>query len=450
MHARVRNLWELLLASYWFVPTLMLIGAFGLAVLTLYIDYHHFSAKSDLEWLYTGGAEGARVLLASLSGSVITVAGVAFSIIIVVMSLASNQFGPRLLRNFMRDRGNQIVLGVFTATFLYCLLILRTIRDQEGGVFVPHLSVTVALVLALVSLVVLIYFIHHVSALIQAPNVIATIGDELHENIERLFPVEVGRPPQDTQRADDASVADWRNSEPAARILAKKTGYLQALDDGEILKLADEHDLVLQLHCRPGDFIIANTVLMSVWPEERFDSGLRRRLRRAFVIGATRTPTQDVEFSVRQLVEIALRALSTGVNDTPTAIACVDWLGSGLYALARQEIPSRFRHHKGKLRVIAHTTNFGALCSAAFNQIRQSAATNVAVSIRILEVIATIGPHMAKEEQRLALLHHARMVHGTIIGNVTVESDREDIERRFESVVKSLSTGESAAETHLT
>ncbi len=149
-----------------------------------------------LGWIYTRGPDGARAVLSTIAGSMITVAGVVFSVTIVALSLASNQFGPRLLRNFMRDRGNQIVLGTFVATYLYCLLVMRTVQGMDGSQFVPHLSVTVAILMAVASLGVLIYFIHHVAVSIQAPELIANVAHELHEAIDRLFPEELGYAPR--------------------------------------------------------------------------------------------------------------------------------------------------------------------------------------------------------------------------------------------------------------
>ena len=154
-----------------------------------------------LSWIYSGGAEGASLLLGTVAGSMIAIAGTVFSMTLVALSLASSQLGPRLLRNFMRDTANQVVLGTFVATFVYCLLVLRTIRRGDEVAFVPHLAVTIGVLLAIVSIGVLIYFIHHVSVSIQADEVVAQVGRELVDGIDRLFPGHLGKPASEVSSA---------------------------------------------------------------------------------------------------------------------------------------------------------------------------------------------------------------------------------------------------------
>src|SRR5687767_1515596 len=184
MRTRLHHLWETLTTGYWFVPAVMMLAAALAAFLLLYIDRTVIGAR--VGWLYVGGADGAKTLLSTVAGSVITVAGVVFSITIASLTQAASQFGPRLLRNFMRDRGNQVTLGTFVATFLYCLLVLRAIhgRLEDGVAFVPQASVTGAVVLAVASIAVLVYFIHHVSVSLQAPSVVAAIRADLDATID--------------------------------------------------------------------------------------------------------------------------------------------------------------------------------------------------------------------------------------------------------------------------
>jgi uncharacterized membrane protein len=233
----------------------MALVTIGLSFATLAIDWTvKQKVIEQVGWLWAGGPSGAREILSTIAGSMITVAGVAFSITIVVLALASSQFGPRLLRNFMRDTSNQVVLGSFISTFIYCLLILRTIRDDGASEFVPHISVTLGIVSALASLGVLIYFIHHVSVSIQAPMVIARVAEELDRGIARLFPEKVGQNIGEQGNKQPASDLPAEFFRQASAVPSSATGYLQAVAAGALMAIAEEKDLVLCLNYRPGQF----------------------------------------------------------------------------------------------------------------------------------------------------------------------------------------------------
>jgi uncharacterized membrane protein len=213
MKAKLDHFLFQLRSSYWFVPSVMALLSIGVALGMIVVDQ---SVGEDgiqgYWWIYAGGPDGARAVLATVAGSIISVAGVTFSIKIAALTLASQQFGPRLLRNFMADRGNQFVLGTFIATFLYCLLVLRTVRSWEDAEFVPHLSVTLGVLLAVASLGVLIYFIHHIAASIQASNVIARVSGELQAAIDRLFPEDLGHGPAECRSLPEARPLRWARS----------------------------------------------------------------------------------------------------------------------------------------------------------------------------------------------------------------------------------------------
>lgn len=440
MKTRLFNLWYSFRASSWFVPALMAVVSIGLSFGTVVLDERMAAGGIDSAgWFYTGGPEGARTLLSTVAGSVITVAGVTFSITIVALTLASSQFGPRVLQNFMRDPGNQVTLGTFIATFIYCLLVLRTVRGDAVVAFVPHLSVSIALVFALASLGVLIYFIHHVSILIQADTVIALVSGELAEAITRLFPEELGY--GEEQQRPGGGIAELPDEfdRASAAVPATRGGYLQAIDNQGLIKITREHDLILRLKYRPGDFVVQGSVLAMAWPEQRVDEHVGEQIDKAFIVGAHRTLEQDAEFAVNQLVEIAVRALSPGINDPFTAIACVDSLGAALCLLAKRKFPSAYRYDdEGKLRVIADPVTFEGITDAALNQIRQHARTSVAVTIRLLETITLIAGHTRTEDQRRALLRHATMIERGSREAIPEEGDRRDIQQRYRAVVKAL------------
>jgi uncharacterized membrane protein len=327
-------------------------------------------------------------LLSTLAGSVITVAGIGFSITMVTLTQASTQFGPRLLRNFMRDTGNQVVLGTWVGTFIYAILVLRTVQTGEGRVFVPHASVSAAVVLALACIMALVYFIHHVSFSLQAPQVVAGVGRELGEVIARMFPGRLGRGggPPAQERGHPAIPSGF--DEDARPVNAPRSGYVLAVDDAVLMQAAGERDLLLRLAVRPGNFVIEGNPLLRAWPPARATSELDAVLQRAFLIGDQATPEQDVEFAIDQIEEIALRAMSAGFNDTFTAIHCVDWLAAGLVRIAGEDLPSPYRYDaRGEVRVITPVSTFDGLTDAAFNQIRQIGREKAAVMIRLLEVM---------------------------------------------------------------
>ena len=410
MQIQILKIWDRIHTSFWFVPTLMAMGAALLSFVAVRIDESITDQwLSRQSWAYTGGAESASTVLGTIAGSMITIAGVVFSLTLVALSLASSQFGPRLLRNFMSDAANQGVLGTFVATFLYCLLVLRTIRRPDEGDFVPHLSITLGVLLAILSIGVLIYYIHHVAVSIQANQVIARVSAELGEAIDRLFPKQIGKgaAPESAGQAQ----LERTSAGPGKPIAAPCHGYLQLIDADALLGAARERDLLIHIERHPGQYVIAGSSLLSVGSATAVDRELEQALLAAFVFGEERTPAQDVEFCIQQLVEIALRALSPSMNDPFTAISCIDRLGSALHQLGQREFPSAYRKDsEGKLRVIARPVSFNALLDAAFTQIRQSAATNLAVAVRLLETIAAIAPGMPRPEDREALKRQALMI----------------------------------------
>ncbi|MCP8688448.1 DUF2254 domain-containing protein [Marinobacterium sedimentorum] len=440
MKALLLKYWDRLRSSFWFVPGAMASLAAALAVSAVELDK---AVAGDwlqsLGWSYSGGAAGASLLLGTVAGSMIAIAGTVFSMTLVALSLASSQLGPRLLRNFMRDTTNQVVLGTFVATFVYCLLVLRTIRRADEGAFVPHLSVSIGVLLAVVSIGVLIYFIHHVSVSIQADEVVARVGKELDDGIDRLFPGHLGKPGSEASSAPGEPELPEAFAREARPVGALDNGYLQLIDADTLMALASEEDLLLRLERRPGHYLIKGRAIVMVWPGDRVTETLVDKINAAFVLGNQRTAAQDIEFSFHQLVEIAVRALSPGINDPFTAIACVDRLGSALCRLARRDMPSshRFDSH-GRLRLVALGSTFAGIADTAFNQIRQSARSNPAVAIRMLDAIAQIAGHVQRAQDAACLQRHAGMIIRGAREAVPEADDLFAVEARFTAATQAL------------
>ncbi len=423
---RLRASWEYLRGTYWAVPSAMSVAAVLLSIGMIQLDQAATPRLlHQLSWVYTGGPEGARAVLSTIAASMITVAGVTFSITIVALTLASQQFGPRLLRNFLRDFGNQVVLGTFVSTFLYCLLVLRTVRGSDDAEFVPHLAVTVGVTLAMLSLGVLIFFIHHVATSIQASRIIANVAEDLEGSIERLFPEAIG---EDAASADGARPsADGPSTGHDARaVIARTTGYVQAIDAEGLMRIAREHDVVVRVHARPGSFVRRGGVLLTVAPAPGQAHPDDQSFHDGFIIGSERTGTQDVAFFIDQLVELAVRALSPGINDPGTARLCIDRLEQALCQLGGRRIPSAERYDDdGRVRVLACPLTFPDLVESAFDEIARYGRSSVSVTCRLLEAVRNVGSCVKREADRSALLREATVIDAGVRHVRLSDSDRE-------------------------
>lgn len=421
--SRLQKYWDELRSSLWFIPTLIVTGSVILAVGLIEVDLVSDRGQLAERWprLFGAGAEGSRGLLSAIAGSMITVAGVTFSITVVAITLASSQYTSRILRNFMRDRANQAVLGVFVGVFAYCLVVLRTIRSDEEIAFVPSVAVLVALLLAFVAIGFLIFFIHHITASLQATSIVGSATAETLRAVDRLYPDQLAGTERVRGESEAALAAPvW------TAIAAPKTGYIQGVDTDALLGLAREKDVVVRMEKGVGEFVIEACPLVSVSGEALSDESIGR-LHAAYSVGRHRTVHQDVSYGMQQIVDVALKALSPGINDTTTAINCVDYLGSILARLAtrRVDAPSHFEH--GRLRVIGRGPTFPELLGVAFDQIRQNAEGNVAVLARLLQAQATLAGRASDEQRRHAIRQHAEHVVETVKRSVPSARDRATI-----------------------
>ena len=407
MLAQVFKRWDALRASYWFLPAVMTLAAIVSAFLTTRIDSALDMAWLDnVSWLHANTPEGARAMLSTIAGSMMTVAGVTFSVTIAAVAYTTSQFGPRLLGNFMRDRGNQITLGTFIATFIYCLMLLRTVYNQGDASFVPQIGVLGALGLALASIAVFIYFIHHVAESIHISNVIANIGRELSGKINDL-------PVIDTHAAQAAE-----NSMPptlgpdfaasAARLVARDNGYVQNLVDNHLLDAATEHDVVIRVERGIGEFVHRGETLALVWPAHHCEDAMLDSMYLAYALGRQRTISQDPMFLVHELIEIAGRALSPGVNDPFTAMSCMDWLRSTMVQIANCDAPSPYRHDEnGALRLIVTPFSFEAMADRACHSLRPYFCKDPNACVHMLQALSRMASEVDASQCK-QLLQHAQ------------------------------------------
>lgn len=435
MKAKILNILEQIRTSFWFVPGLMVFSALILSYLMVQLDRFEILHTGLLDTiLYSGSAEGSRSVLSTIAGSMITVAGVVFSITVVALTLAASQFGSRLLRNFMGDRVNQIVLGAFIATFIYCLLVLQSIHYDGTEVFVPRVATSLSLILALVDFGILIYFFHHVSTLLQAEKIIESVSRELSSTINRLFLEEEEKNiPLKTNKTSNLEL-DF--SENSFSILSRSDGYLKAVDEDGLLKCAVENDLYIKLLHRPGDFVFQNADLMVVRSEHEVEQKLKHKLGSFLIMGGNRIPEQDVEFAIHQLVQLALRAISPGINDPHTAITCIDHLGAAVRLINHKIIPGPFRlDEKGEKRLILNHVTYEGILDSAFNQIRQYANGSADISIRLLEVFYSIAESTRDKKKIQSIERHASMVYGAAESSLS-ENDRLDLKERYDAFIQ--------------
>ncbi|UIY44256.1 DUF2254 domain-containing protein [Methylobacterium radiotolerans] len=423
MKARLQAWVEILGDLFWLRPALIVLGCILLAQFGVWLETAHvvgYDASSpNTNWGYSGGAEGARGLLSAIASSNIGVAGTTFSITIAALTLASGQMGPRLLRNFIRDARNQTVLGIFLGTFAYALMVLRTVRTVEEDPFVPHLAITGAMVLALVAVGTLVWFVHHIATSINIETVVDAVQQDLCKAIEA--------------RTLDAADATRPSDTPTGNALAAtEGGYLQALDTDALAEWAGEHGVTVVLRVRPGDYVPSGfpVAFLSAGVE-----GADEAIARAVTLGRRPTSLQDLEYSIRQLVEIAVRALSPGINDPFTAGSVVDHLGDALCRIAPRHLPTGAVVREGRVVLVHPVTDYDGLCDAMFHMIRQNSAGSVLVLGRMLDVLTRVAEVERLTTRLQELRRHADLIQAAAERDVADPHDLDDLRQRHAKFV---------------
>jgi len=415
------------------MPGLMALAAVGLALGIYVADLTGFSGFLPGLQLSPFEDAAARELLSTITGATISVAGVVFSITILVLSISSTQFGPRLLRNFMAHFGTRLALGTFVAVFIYCLITLALIREKR----VPQVSLLIGLCLGIASFLVLIYFIHHVTEFIHAPRILDDAAKRLKKSLGETFP--------ERQENDNHSAGE---EDPHLRLVPVESAriiyspfndYIEMIDLHRLIKLGQKHDVVIRLLRRSGHFIDAGSPLALVTPVESADDPLSDKILECFAHNHERTGTQDPEFTVEQLVQIALRALSPGINDPFTAMDCIDRLTGALVLLSERQLPpSLHRDSEERIRVITIPLTYEGIIEASFDQVRQNSRGNIAVSIRLLDSIASLAERSLPVAFRSALREQAKAIHEGNREIMMTSHDREDFEKRYRGALRVL------------
>ena len=414
--ARLRAWIEDLGNQFWLRPALVVLLCVLLSQLAVFYDGRTASSSdpSSAAFGYSGGGEGARSLLGAIASSSIGVAGTIFSITIAALSLASGQMGPRLLRNFVRDGRNQIALGIFLGTFAYALMVLRTVRTVSEGSFVPHVGVAGAMVLAMVCLGTLVWFVHHIATSIN----VETVVDSVHRDLVAAI--------LDKTR----ETADLRPPEPlqGQAVTVSGSDYLQAVDAESLADWAAQHGVRARLLVKPGAYVPqgAPVAVLSAAVE-----GSRRAFDDALTFGRRQAALQDLEYPVRQLNEIAVRALSPGINDPFTAASVLDRFGDALCRIAPRHLPTGAVAREGRIVLVLDVTDYDGLCDAMFHTIRQNAAGSAYVLIRLIEVLSRVAEVERLVDRRHALRRHADLAIASARADVSDPAGREDCEARY-------------------
>lgn len=419
----MHKMWVFLTDTFWLVPGIMvLVGIVG-AIALIELDRSGLLSKSLLQgaWLYNGGGTGARTLLGTVAASSIGVAGTVFSITIAALSLAAGQMGPRLLRNFTQDRGNQITLGAFLATFSYALMVLRSVRTQEEGIFVPHLALSVSILLAFVCVGMLVYFVGHMASRINVDTVVGLVSEDVRSAIMRLTTEDEQQgPPSDDFWAGASPITDTRR------------GYLDHLDGEGLADWAANHHASIKLLVRPGDYVFPGAPIALVQHTADDISAVGEAIQAATGLGRQRTSSDDLEYSVRQLVEVAVRALSPGINDPHTAVSVLDQLGASLCDVVGRNFSSGVWIRDKTPCLVVPSVNYDGLTDAMFHMIRQNAASSTAVLIRLIDVLTAVASCEPDAGRCATLARHASLVADDARRSIGNRADLQDVLARLD------------------
>ena len=411
MKSRILSFLDDVRSSYWFVPMVMVIAAMILSFVALKVDAVLSQASPEwLKWLLDNQPEGAREVLSTIAGSMITVAGVVFSITLVTVSSAASRLSPRLLTNFMRDVSNQVTLGTFISTFIYCLLVLRAVQSappgqtgDEASAFVPHLAILLGLILAVCSIAVLIWFIHHIPRTIHVSSVVAQVSEELETQLREKC---IDQNETTTSASELKSFVERLkgNSSTVREIRSPVSGYVRIIEKTELVSIAKEQNLELQLLCKTGDFLTAGDAFLRYRSLDALEDqdAVESRLQNCCFLGAMRTPVQDSEFLFQELTEIAMRALSPGINDPVSAVSALNRTVSGLMIVGEnRDVSPAHRDDAGQLRLISPETSFEALVHATLDMMAPDFARSMPAARAFLERLERMKQRLEGQNRKL-------------------------------------------------
>ncbi|RGP39872.1 uncharacterized protein BPTFM16_00147 [Altererythrobacter insulae] len=410
MTAEIRFFWARINANYWFYPAIFSILAALLAFLMIYLDRSGFAEwLNDVDWIVPARPKGASDMLTVMAGSMIGVASTVFSITLVAVTYASGNYGPRLLTNFLEDRGNQLSLATFIGSFVYALIVLRSVRSEDETPatagqaaadalpgFTPQLSLLFAYVLMALCVGVLVFFLNHIPSSIRINTVLEGIASRLLKAIRETYPVE-------------EQFADARQPEGGKPITAWDTGYVQMIDFEDLEKTARDCGCTFSLRVRTGDFVHRDLPLMDIKGCE--PETIEKTVREDFTLGAARTPEQDPQFLIDELVEIGLRALSPGINDPFTAITAIHWLGAATSEIGRRDLRKDVCGEDAEdCPVIPCPDDFEHYVKRGFGAIRSAVSTSATASQVMFDTLTHAAIPISDKKRQSVLREQGQMV----------------------------------------
>jgi uncharacterized membrane protein len=423
--------------NLWIVPLKMSLAAmvlFGITMIPDMLAAYHVIHLPD--WFTMGGIDDARAILSAMLGCVSTVLALIFSVALLVLSMVANLFGPRLLYRFVQDWVTQVCIGLFMGSFIYVFLVFLVAHKDEHTSFIPQVSLITSWLLVVASFGFLVFYSHRVAVLIQNPDAIGRIVDDLRRAVNIAVPYSISESPEKQVDAFETH----RTMSDSAPVLSLKSGYLQEIHHRALVTASAKANAMISIRFRPGQFVLQGESLASVSPATKLAS-LAPLVSSNVTMGRHRVLSQDLEFGVAQIVEIAIRALSPAINDTFTGIASVDLLGEALAILAAApQGNGRWFDAGGKLRLQVRPLLLPRLVKQAFDQIRQAAADNPAVLIRLLSTIGRLAPKLQATQDRAALVEQAAAVWETAKTRTLVTMDREDIEAAWQKTREQLAS----------
>jgi uncharacterized membrane protein len=426
--------------GFWFIPGSVVMASIALAGLLLEVDNRvGFEALKSWPQLFGAGSDGSRSMLSAVATSMITVAGVTFSITILALAQTSAQYSPRLLRTFMADRSTQLVLGSFVGIFAYCLVVLRSITSSDSEVeFIPRIAVFTGGVLALISIGFLVYFIHHISLSLQPANILASVAYETMSAVDRLFPEPLGEGAADEEvprLEEELAQMEW------IAVAASQSGYVQSVNSPDLLVYAEAKEIVVRMEARVGEFLVEGSPLVSVAGASGSGAvdSMAEDLRSMLPVGMHRTIEQDAPYGMEQLADVAAKTLSPSVNDSRTAVTCIHYLTAILCRVAerRIETPYRFGRDK-KVRVVAVGPSFDSMLMTAFDPVLRNVRDRAEVFDSLLEAIATLGSRMASAERNAILANWVERIRASVRRKVRDARNRDDLLQRVDQVREEL------------